>query len=278
MLENKGFWMSARRVLMRPSFSGLLYEKSVRKKQVSVQEEQNKVAMVIMAHPDDAEFGCSGTVARWVREGWDVYYVVCTDGGSGGSDDATDVSPEARRQITETRMQEQRNACRILGVKDVIFMGYPDGMLRPTLELRKDIVRLLRQYRPARVICQSPERTWVPELSIPRHHPDHLAAGEATLAALYPASQNPWDFPELLAEGLKPHKVSEIYIVGAPVENHYVDITETFETKLEALRAHTSQVSADFEAIVPMLRYWAASVGKKIGSLYGESFHRVENR
>ena len=128
--------------------------------------EQNKVAMVIVAHPDDAEFGAAGTVATWVRDGWDVYYVICTDATGGGPDDATDVGPAAKRRISDTRKSEQRAAGEVLGLKDVFFLDYPDGQLYPSIELRRDLVRLLRNYRPSRVICQSPERTWTPTLMI----------------------------------------------------------------------------------------------------------------
>src|SRR5262245_35818287 len=190
-------------------------------------EQEQRVAMVIVAHPDDAEFACAGTIAAWAREGWDIYLVVCTDAAGGGPDDATDVGPAARRQITTTRRAEQRAAAEVLGLRDVIFLDYPDGQLQPTIELRRELVRLLRRYRPTRVICQSPERSWRPQMFIGRHHPDHLAAGQATLAAIYPASQNPWDFPELLAEGLLPHKIREVLIAGAPEPNYAVDITAT---------------------------------------------------
>jgi len=235
-----------------------------------------QVAVVVMAHPDDAEFGCAGTVAAWAREGWAVYYVVCTDASGGGSDDATDVTPAARATITAMRKAEQRAAGAILGLRDVIFLDYPDGRMEPTLELRRDLVRVFRRLRPSRVICQSPERIWTPVYAIPRHHPDHLAVGVATLAALYPATQNPWDFPELLDEGLLPHKVHEFYITGAPNSNHAVDITATFDTKLKALRAHTSQLGDQMERIEPMLRQWASEAGEAHGFAYAEIFHRAE--
>lgn len=244
---------------------------------MSTTEHHNKVAMVFVAHPDDAEFGSAGTIAAWAREGWEVYQVIITDGGSGGPDHATDVGPEARRRVSETRKAEQRAASKILGVKEVIFLDYPDGQLQPTLELRRDIVRLIRQYRPARVIAPSPERSWTPSYQIRRNHPDHLAAGEAVLSALYPAPQNAWDFPELLAEGLTPHKVSEIFIVGAPVLNYAVDITETIDLKIAALRAHESQVGDHFDSIEPTIRSWAADRGARHGMAYAEEFHRVEN-
>lgn len=241
------------------------------------QQEHPPVAMVFVAHPDDAEFGCAGTLAKWAREGWDVYQVIVTDGSAGGPDDATDVGPEARRAISETRKAEQRAAAKILGVKDVIFLDYPDGQLEPTIELRRDIVRLLRRYRPARVICQSPERLWEPAYRLGLHHPDHIAAGTAVLAAIYPASQNAWDFPELLAEGLRPHKVSEVYIVAAPVVNHAVDISDTVDLKIAALAAHTSQLGDHIDQIGRWVRTWTADRGAKYGMAHAEEFNRVQN-
>ena len=242
------------------------------------QNQQNKVALVVMAHPDDAEFGAGGTIAAWVRDGWDIYYVICTDGGSGGPDEATDVGPEERRKGTETRKGEQRAACKVLGVKDVIFFDYPDGQLQPTIQLRRDIVRVLRKYRPTRLVCQSPERAWTPQMFVGRHHPDHLAAGEATISAMYPASQNPWDFPELLAEGLLPHKVKELYVSGAPVSNFWVDISETMDQKIEALRAHRSQFPGDrLAGLEQRIRERTGAVGQQYGVAYAEEFHRTEN-
>ncbi len=239
--------------------------------------EQPRVAMVIMAHPDDAEFGCAGTVAAWAREGWDVYYVIITDASGGGPDEATDVGPAVRSATTATRKAEQRAAAQVLGLRDVIFLDKPDGLLEPTIELRRDLVRLMRRYRPTRVICQSPERSWRPTMAIGRHHPDHLAAGVATLAAIYPACQNPWDFPELLDEGLLPHKVREIYIMGAPEQNYASDISATFEVKLAALAAHTSQVGARMAELEPRLRQWATELGAQYGFTYAEIFHKTEN-
>lgn len=240
-------------------------------------QEQNKVALVIVAHPDDAEFGAAGTAAKWVQQGWDVYYVICTDAAGGGSDEATDVGLEARRQMTETRKREQRAAGEVLGLKDVIFLDYQDGKLEPTLELRRDIVRVLRKYRPYRVVCQSPERTWVPTMAIGRYHPDHLAAGEAVIKALYPASQNPWDFPELLEEGLLPHKVKEVYIMGAPHVNYFEDVTGVMEKKVEALLCHKSQFIGREEFVEKMVKSRTADLGKKYWVEYAEEFHRTDN-
>jgi LmbE family N-acetylglucosaminyl deacetylase len=246
---------------------------------VSGQErEQNKVAMVIVAHPDDAEFGAGGTAATWVRDGWEVYYVICTDATGGGPDDATDVGPAAKRMISETRKREQRAAGAVLGLKEIFFLDYPDGQLQPTIELRRDLVRLLRTYRPSRVICQSPERTWTPALMIGRYHSDHLAAGQAALAAIYPMSQNPWDYPELLDEGLRPHKISEIYIMGAPNVNHFVDVSDVMEIKIEALLCHASQFIGRTDEMVKIVRTRVAELGNKYGVAFAEEFHRTENR
>lgn len=242
------------------------------------EQEQNKVALVVVAHPDDAEFAAAGTVAKWVKEGWEIHYVICTDASGGGPDDAQDVSMEARKVISDTRKQEQRAACEILGVKDVVFLDYPDGLLTPSIELRGKLVRLMRTYRPYRIICQSPVRTWEPVYQIGRYHPDHLAAGEATLSAMYPASQNGWDFPELLKEGLPPHKVKEIYFSGAPNPNFAVDITAEMDTKMAALRAHVSQLGDRINELEGFLRTRTADTGKKYGMEYAEEFHRAENR
>lgn len=236
-----------------------------------------RTALVVVAHPDDAEFGCGGTIAAWAAEGWEITLVICTDGSAGGPDDATDVGPEARRRISEIRKAEQRAAAEILGLKEVVFLDYPDGMLQPSIELRRDIVRQIRRVRAQRVVCQSPDRVWTPQYSIPRFHPDHLAAANATLAAVYPAAQNGWDFPELLAEGYLPSKVREIYITGAPVLNYAVDISATIEQKLAALRCHVSQLGTDQTELAQRVRQWAAERGQEFGLALAEAFHRVEN-
>jgi len=237
-----------------------------------------KRALVIVAHPDDMEIGCGGTVARWVEEGWAVWLVVVTDGGSGGPDDATDVSPEARRRISELRKAEQGEAARILGLRGVEFLDYPDGRVEPTLELRRDLVRVIRRYRPQIVVVPSPERNWVPAYQVGRYHPDHLAVGQAALAAIYPAAGNAWDFPELLAEGLQPHHVQEVWVINAPVLNHAVDISTTIERKLAALQAHRSQFGDRFHLLERWLRQAALERGVRHGLQYAEEFHRIRLR
>jgi len=236
------------------------------------------VAMSIMAHPDDAEFSSTGTLMTWINEGFDAYICVITDASAGGPDEATDLSPAERQKTVDTRKVEQLEAAKRLGLKGVIHLDYPDGRLYPTLQLRRDIVRVLRTYKPTRVICQSPERYWGMPLGIARYHPDHIAAGTATLAALYPASQNPWDFPELMTqEGLLPHKVNEIYIVGTPQPNIAIDISAVFERKLHALHAHASQVGAENPELDVRMRQWAIELGEKYGLPMAEVFHRTEN-
>lgn len=236
-----------------------------------------KTALVIVAHPDDAEFGCGGSIAKWARDGWEVTIVVCTDASGGGADDARDVGADARRHITTTRKAEQRASAKILGAHDVIFLDLPDGLLQPTIDFRRMLVRLMRRYKPTRVVCQSPDRVWKPSYPIGRHHPDHLAVGAATMAALYPASQNAWDFPELLTEGLFPHKVRELYVVGAPEMNHFEDISDTLDIKIAALKAHASQLAANWDKIEERMRNFAAENGKLHNVAAAEIFHRTEN-
>lgn len=240
-------------------------------------QELNRVAMVIAPHADDAEFMAAGTVATWIRDGWEVYYVICTDGGGGGPDDAQDVSMEARQKIIDIRKGEQEKAADVLGVRKVIFLGYPDSQLEPRV-LRRDFVREMRRYRPSRVICQSPERVWQPALSLAGYHIDHRMVGEATLDAIYPACQNPWDFPELfMEEKLRPHKVSEVYIVGTPFANHVVDISETIDMKIQALRCHESQIGDEFDKIAEYVKQRAERIGKRHQIPYAEEFHLTYN-
>jgi LmbE family N-acetylglucosaminyl deacetylase len=192
--------------------------------------------LAVMAHPDDADFGAAGTIARWTDEGIEVTYCLVTDGDAGGFDRSV-----ARTDIPEIRRTEQRNAAKAVGVEDMRFLGYPDGRLELTLDLRRDISRVIRQVRPQRVLTQSPERNWA---RIQASHPDHLTTGEAALRAIYPDSRNPFAFPELLAdEGLEPWEVAEVWVMAHPAPNHHVDVTDTFDRKIAALRAHVSQTA-----------------------------------
>ncbi|KPL25388.1 MAG: hypothetical protein AMJ93_00380 [Anaerolineae bacterium SM23_84] len=222
--------------------------------------------MVIMAHPDDAEFTCAGTVARWVGEGWQLTYVICTDGSRGSND--PQMPPERMAPI---RRAEQLAAARILGVQTVVFLEYEDGILEPSLRLRRDLTRLIRLHRPDIVICPDPTRHFHRNVYV--NHPDHRAAGEAALYAVFPSACTRFVFRELLDEGLEPHRVHEIYLYGAPEPDSYVDITQTVELKIQALRAHRSQVSPEYAEA--RLRDWNAEVGRRYGVPYAEEYRRI---
>jgi len=195
-------------------------------------------ALVVAAHPDDIDFGSAGTIATWTDAGIEVVYCICTDGDAGGFD-----LEFPRDQIAGLRRAEQTEAAKRVGVHDVRFLGYPDGKLVASLELRRDISRVIRQVKPQRMLVQSPERDYE---RIGRSHPDHRAAGEAALNAIYPDARNPFMYPELrVDEGLDAWTVAETWIMGTPhaahLPAHYVDVTETFDRKIHALRAHESQ-------------------------------------
>ncbi len=222
--------------------------------------------MVIIAHPDDAEFTCAGTVARWIREGSEVVYVICTDGSRGSNE--PDMPPERMAPI---RRAEQLEAARILGVKTTIFLDYADGTLQPTLELRCQLTRLVRRYAPDIVICGDPTRYFHRDEYV--NHPDHRAAAEAALYAIFPSAVTRFVFPELLDEGLQPHKVREIYLYGSPEPNTFVDISDTIELKIAALRAHRSQVTSDYADA--RIRDWNGQVGRQYGVPFAEEFRRI---
>jgi LmbE family N-acetylglucosaminyl deacetylase len=202
--------------------------------------------LVIMAHPDDVDFGSAGTIARWTDAGIGVSYCLVTNGDAGGSDRSV-----SRADMTLIRQGEQANAAKQVGVHDLHFLGYPDGQVEATLGLRRDLARIIRLLRPDRVVCPSPERNyWRMGIS----HPDHRAVGSAALDAVYPDARNPFAFPELLAEErLEPWTVREVWIAGTPAPTHYVDITETFPRKVAALRSHVTQIS-DPDGLEQMLR------------------------
>jgi LmbE family N-acetylglucosaminyl deacetylase len=202
-------------------------------------------ALVITAHPDDVDFGAAGTVALWADAGIKVSYCVITDGDAGGFDPAV-----PRDQIGRIRQAEQRAAGTEVGVSDVVFLGYPDGRLEVTLDLRRDIARVIRQVRPQRVICPSPVRNME---RIPASHPDHLAAGEAALCAIYPDARNPFAHPDIA--DLEAWTVPDTWVMGMERANRYVDITDVFERKLAALHAHASQ-HPDPSRLEPLVRQW----------------------
>jgi LmbE family N-acetylglucosaminyl deacetylase len=228
-------------------------------------------ALVVAAHPDDVDFGAAGTVAVWTAAGVEVAYCICTSGDAGGFDDTP------RHEMGPLREAEQRAAAAELGVTDVRFLGYPDGRLTPSIELRRDISREIRRFRPDRVLTQSPEIWW---RRLGASHPDHRAAGEAAVAAVYPDARNPFAHPELLAEeGLEPWSVREVWLMGAPDERvgHVVDTTGTFDRKLAALRAHASQTAhmPDLEQRIRTHQSWWARRFQLPSSRLAEAFQVV---
>jgi LmbE family N-acetylglucosaminyl deacetylase len=212
--------------------------------------------LVVSAHPDDVDFGVAGSVATWVKAGIEVTYCIVTDGDAGGSDRSI-----SRRDVATLRREEQRAAAAEVGVSDVVFLGYPDGRLTSSIELRRDISRQIRRVRPQRVVCPSPERWWE---RLGASHPDHLAAGDAAVCAVYPDARNPFAHPELLDEGLEPHTVPELWMMASPRSDHAVDITDTFDRKIAALRRHVSQVG-EGEWIDERIREWAQATARSAG-------------
>lgn len=210
-------------------------------------EPEGSRVLVVMAHPDDAEFGCGGTIARWAAAGKEINYVLCTSGDKGSSD--LDMSPV---RLAQTRRTEQINAAHALGAREVVFLSHEDGTLRNTIELRKDIVREIRRFRPDAIICQDPSMRFGGNRYL--NHPDHRAAGDACLDAVYPSARDPHVFPELLIENLLPHKVREVFMSTSQSADLWIDITASFDTKLAALRQHVSQVGANFDSAVDRIR------------------------
>jgi LmbE family N-acetylglucosaminyl deacetylase len=216
--------------------------------------------LVVTAHPDDVDFGTAGSVALWTNAGVEVAYCIATDGDAGGSDRSV-----SRSAMAELRRDEQRKAAATVGVTDVHFLGFPDGRLEPSLDLRRAIAAVIRRFRPDRVVAPSPERNWE---RIYASHPDHMAAGEAAMCAVYPDARNPFAFPELLEEGLEPHVVPEIWITGSDRADRAVDVTTFFDTKLAALRSHVSQVG-EGEQLEGLLRSWMGGTARAAGLLDG---------
>ncbi len=221
--------------------------------------------LVVTPHPDDAEFGVAGTVVRWVKEGRKVIYIVCTNGDKGTSD--TSVKPE---ELAKTREQEQLAAANLLGVKEVVFLRHSDQGLEDTPEFRKEIVRMIRKFRPHTVVTADPYRRYV-------WHRDHRIVGQVTLDAVFPFSRDHLSYPELMEEGLHPHKVREMLFWASDNVNYRSDITETFKMKLAALHCHKSQVGdlppGELEERLRQ-RHQAMADGEDFE--FAEAFHREE--
>jgi len=212
--------------------------------------------LVINAHPDDVDFSAAGTIAGWTDAGIEVTYCVVTDGDAGGFDESV-----PRAEIAPMRRAEQTAAAACVGVTDLRFLGYPDGRVEATLALRKDLARVIRQVRPDRLLCPTPERNYQ---RMPASHPDHRAVGSAALDAVYPDARNPFAFPDLRSEeGLDAWTVREVWI-GSARPNHWVDVTATFDRKVAALRAHKSQTS-QMDNLEGFLREWLARNAQQAG-------------
>jgi len=227
--------------------------------------------LVVAAHPDDVDFGSAGTVARWTDAGISVAYCIVTDGDAGGHDESV-----PRAEIAPMRRKEQTAAAACVGVHDLRFLGYPDGRVEATLALRRDLARVIRQVRPDRLVCPTPERNYA---RMPPSHPDHRAVGSAALDAVYPDARNPFSFPELHGEeGLAAWTVREVWMQGGLAPNQYVDITETFDRKVAALRAHESQ-TGHMEQLEEFLRGWlsrAATAGGLPEGRLAETFQVID--
>lgn len=227
--------------------------------------------LVVTAHPDDVDFGSGGTIATLTDLGISVTYCICTDGDAGGFDDSTD-----RAKIPAIRRAEQIAAGKVLGVSDIHFLGYKDGYLEPNHDVQKDIVRIMRKVKPQLVITQTPERNWD---RLPATHPDHMAAGEATTRALYPAVRNPYAYPDLRNnEGLEAWTVNWLWLQGHVEPNHWLDVTEQFDRKIGAISSHVSQVD-HLDDLAGMVREWQTLAANRAGLPDGklaEGFRQIK--
>jgi LmbE family N-acetylglucosaminyl deacetylase len=218
--------------------------------------------LVVMAHPDDVDFGSAGTMAWLVAHGVHVTYCLVTDGDAGGSDRTM-----PRDEMAALRRVEQTEAAKVVGVTDLVFLGYPDGRVEPTLELRRDISRVIREVRPKVVVCQSPDRNLDRVFA---SHPDHLAAGEAALCAVYPDARNPFAYPELLGAGHEPWTVEEVWLSGHAQAADAVDVTDFVDLKFQALLSHESQ-HQDPQTMQTRVREWMRQTAVAAGLPEGRS-------
>jgi LmbE family N-acetylglucosaminyl deacetylase len=227
-------------------------------------ETDSKRVMVIMAHPDDPDFFSGGTIALWAREGAEIIYLILTNGNKGSDDPA--MTPE---RLAKLRQDEQRAAANLLGVKTITFLGEPDGELQTTLQLRRQVVREIRRHRPHIVICPDPSAYYFGNTYV--NHPDHRAAGQVALEAIFPAARNRMYHPDLLDEGLMPHAVREIYLAGALQPDRWVDITPVIDLKIRAIQAHASQLT-DPDGAIERVRQRAEAVDEYGRTVYREAF------
>lgn len=232
-----------------------------------------KIVLGVAAHPDDLDYGAGGTMAAFAQQGAEVYYLILTDGGKGSEDRS--ITSEALRDL---RREEQRNAGEILGLKEVFFLDYPDGTLENTQAVKRDIVKVIRKVKPDVVVTFEPSTLYAATTGL-INHPDHRAAGQATLDAVYPLARDHMSFPELLTEGYEPHKTPTVLLSRFDLDpesaNFAMDITNTLELKFQALEAHKSQFS-DLDSLKTSLRQLASEAGKRNGCTYAEPFIRLD--
>jgi len=226
--------------------------------------EQMTPVLVVTPHPDDAEGGAGGIIARWTQQGRKVVLVVCTNGDKGTSD--RNVKPE---DLVKVRTEEQRQAAAVLGIAEVVSLRFPDQGLEDCSEFREKLVRQIRLHRPETVVTIDPYRRYL-------RHRDHAICGRVTLDAIFPYARDHLAYPEHLQEGLEPHKVREIYLWGAEEPDAFLEITETFTTKMDALYCHASQMKRPRAEREANTRAYYAEIGKKIGVPLAEPFKRIE--
>ncbi len=230
---------------------------------------KNKKILAVGAHADDIDFGCAGTFSKWAKEGAEIFYLILTDGSKGSED----ISLKNEELIT-MRQEEQKKAAKILGAKYVYFLNEVDGELINSLALRKEIVRIIRTVKPDIVISWDPTYVYSKEAGF-INHPDHRAAGQATLDAVFPYSRNIRSYPELLDEGLELHKVTEVLLMNRQDADFFIDISDTMDKKIDALSCHKSQFE-DFDEIIKKIKERAENMGKKAKCIYAEGFIRIQ--
>lgn len=233
------------------------------------EDYSSKIILAISAHPDDLEFCCGGTLASWIEQGAQVYYLILTDGSKGSEDHAQD-----KAELIEIRKKEQRSAASVLGVRNVIFLDFVDGELINHPEVQKEIVKVIRKIKPNVVLGWDPSYIYDEDFGA-INHPDHRASGQAMLDAVFPFARNSRTFPDLMADGLNPHSVEEVWLFNFRKNNFFVDITDFVDIKIKALSEHHSQQD-DSDNVHLFLKAINEKVGKKIGKKYAEGFIRVK--
>lgn len=227
------------------------------------------VVLGVAAHADDLDFGASGTMAKFAADGAEVYYLILTDGSKGSDNYSLSSS-----QLIKIRQSEQQTALKALGGKDVTFLGYPDGYLEITMDLKKDIVHEIRRLKPDVVVTNDPTFIYSAQRGY-LNHPDHRAAGQATLDAIFPLARDHLSFPDLYQQGLLPYKIKTVLLTNFEQANFYVDISSTIDKKWQALKAHASQIP-DFASMQQRIEDLAKAAGKQAKCELAEAFMRID--